>query len=275
MAYVNLQGRRLPFIFRYAIDLATYRHLAANLVAADLRARFRRSYFGILWAILQPLGFALIIAYVWHALFEAQSYWDYALYVFSGLIVWDYFATVMNVSQDSLSAAEGYLKQTRIPFVVFQMRTALSGHVVMMAAFLGLIGLMAALGKAPELGTHLLYVPAFFVVVLFFMLPLTIIMSILGTKFRDLRYITYLAVQALFFVSPVMLGREVFDAEKMALIKLFNPMAHLLDMFREPLFHAQGWTSEQVFVVAIWIVVAWIVAIWLAISEGRRLVFSL
>lgn len=275
MGYQNLQGRRSPFPVRYVNDLLTYRHLAVNLVAADLRARFRRSYFGILWAIVQPLAFALIIAYVWHSLFESKSYWDFALYVFSGLIVWDYFAAVMNVSQDALTSAEGYLKQTRIPFLVFQVRTAASGLVIMGAACLGLIGLMAVLGELPPIGWHFLYVPAFFIVIFMFMAPLAILMSILGTKMRDMKYITMLAVQALFFVSPVMLAREVFDTDKMTLIKLFNPMAHILDMFREPLFNAAGWTGHQIMMVSLWTALFWIAAIWASIVEGRRLVFAI
>src|SRR5262245_9710114 len=136
MSYENIHGTRLPFVLRYVLDLVTYRHLAFNLVGADLRSRFRRSYFGILWAVLQPLGFALVIAWIWGSVFRVESVWEYALYVFSGLIIWDYFAAVMNVSQDSLTAAEGYLKQTRIPFFVFQARTAMTGMVVAWAGSL-------------------------------------------------------------------------------------------------------------------------------------------
>lgn len=275
MGYQNVQGRRSPFLMRYVNDLLTYRHLAVNLVAADLRARFRRSYFGILWAIVQPLAFALIIAYVWHSLFESKSYWEFALYVFSGLIVWDYFAAVMNVSQDALTSAEGYLKQTRIPFLIFQVRTAASGLVIMGAGCIGLVGLMAVLGELPTVGWHLLYVPAFFIVIFFFMAPLAIVMSILGTKLRDMKYITMLGVQALFFVSPVMLAREVFDTEKMTMIKLLNPMAHILDMFRQPLFAASGWTSEQIMMVLIYTALFWVAAVWTSIAEGRRLVFAI
>jgi lipopolysaccharide transport system permease protein len=275
MSYVNIQGRRMPFIVRYMLDLLAYRHLAVNLVASDLRARFRRSYLGILWAVIQPLGFSLIIGYVWGTLFAAKSYWEYALYVFSGMIVWEYFGTVMSVSQDALLSAEGYLKQTRIPFLIFQIRTALTGLVVFLAGFAGLIGMLAFMNKLPPVGMHLLYIPAFFGVAFLFMAPLAVIMSILGTKLRDLKYITGLAVQALFFISPVMLGREIFESDKMVIINLINPMAQLINMFRQPLFDASGWTYSQMGTVAIWIGVFWVLAIWISAAEGRKLVFSL
>jgi len=275
MSYSNVSGRKMPFIVRYIADLLMFRHLAVNLVASDLRARFRRSYLGILWAVIQPLGFSLTIGYVWGSLFNYASVWEYALYVFSGMIVWEYFAAVMNVSQDSLTSAEGYLKQTRIPFLIFQVRTALTGQVVFWAGFVGLITMMAVMNKLPPIGTHLWYVPAFFGVALMFMAPLAIVMSILGTKLRDLKYITMLAVQALFFVSPVMLGKEIFEAESMVVLNIINPMAQLLNMFREPLFDASPWTISQMSTVGMWIGGLWIVAIWMSAAEGRKLVFAL
>ncbi|MEQ1785263.1 MAG: hypothetical protein ABMA14_28290, partial [Hyphomonadaceae bacterium] len=68
MSYVNVQDRRLPFVLRYLGDLMTYRHLCWNLVTSDLRSRFRRTQLGVLWAVIQPLVMALLIAAVWGAL---------------------------------------------------------------------------------------------------------------------------------------------------------------------------------------------------------------
>src|SRR3990167_8054423 len=95
MSYVNVQDRRLPFVVRYLVDLITYRHLCWNLVASSLRARFRRTKLGILWAIVQPLAFALLIAAVWGSLHKSATYWEFALYVFSGMIVWEFFSNVV------------------------------------------------------------------------------------------------------------------------------------------------------------------------------------
>jgi lipopolysaccharide transport system permease protein len=158
-----------------------------NLVASDLRSRFRRSYFGVLWAILQPLAFSLIVGYVWGRLFKYESVWDYALYVFSGMIVWEYFSAVINLSQEALPNAQGYLKQTRIPFFVFQIRTALTGLVILLFGMIGLVAMMAVMGRLPALGVHLLLIPLYFPIVFMFMAPLAITMSILGTQLRDRR----------------------------------------------------------------------------------------
>lgn len=275
MGYANIRPQPSSFIGGYVDDLLTYRHLAWNLVAADLRSRFRRSFLGILWAVLQPLGFSLIVGVVWGQLFHYPSVWDYALYVFGGMIIWEYFGTVMNVSQDALINAEGYLKQTRIPFLIFQIRTAITGMVVLGAASIGFVALMVVMGRLPPLNFSLLLIPIFYVIIFVFMVPLAIVMSILGTKFRDLRYVTMLAVQALFFISPVMLGREIFDNEQMALLNVINPMVPLLHMFRDCMMNGVGWSFEQLGIVLAWAAFFWAMALLLAHQAGRRLVFSL
>lgn len=274
MSYVNIQGRRLPFVFRYVIDLFTYRHLLGNLVGSDLRSRFRRSYFGILWAVLQPLGFALALAYVWGTLFNIPNYWDFAVYVFAGMIVWEYFSNSVITSQDALTNAEGYLKQTRIPFLVFQLRAALTGLVILFAGFCGLLTFQAVLGKAPLTAAWAMQTPMVFGLLFLFMAPICIIMSVLGTQMRDLKHLSNLLVSALFLLSPVMLDRSAFDNERLAFLVLLNPMIGVLDLFRTAVVDGAAWTVEQIAVMGGWIAGLWTAAIALAIQSGRRLVYA-
>ncbi len=127
MSYVNFERRPLPLGLDYVAELLRFRHLALNLVSSTLRSRFRRSRLGILWAVIQPLGFALIIAWAWGFIMHLPTFWDFAVYVYAGMIVWEAFGTVMNNSLEMVTASGGYLKQARIPLLIFQARTPLTG----------------------------------------------------------------------------------------------------------------------------------------------------
>jgi len=275
MGYANIQTRKLPFVLRYAVDLIAYRHLCWNLVASDLRSRFRRSSIGILWAVIQPLAFALMIAAVWGTVMGTVNYWDYALYVFSGLLVWEYFATVVNVSQDSLTTAEGYLKQTRIPFLAFQVRTPLTSMVIFGCGLCGLLILMLALGKLPPVGQHMLLLPAFAGLLLMFGIPLAILMSVMGTMYRDIKYISQIGLQGLFFLSPVMLGREVFERPELKILEFLNPAVALLDLFRAPIIDGALWDQQALTSLLVWIGALWVFAIFASAKVGRRIIFAL
>jgi lipopolysaccharide transport system permease protein len=275
MSYTNVSSDKLPFSVRYIADLLTYRHLAYNLVGGDLRSRFRRSYLGILWAVIQPLSFSLVIGFVWGSLFKYESIWEFALFIFSGMVVWEYFLNTVSGSQDSLISSEGYLRQTRIPFLIFQMRQPLAGMVVLLAGCVGLVGYMLVMDFFPAPGWHLLLVPLFFPVLLLFSIPLAVIMSILGTRYRDLKHITLIATQALFFVSPVMLGREVLERPELEFMQYANPVVPLLDLFRAPLLYGDVWRLESLGTLSSWIVGLWLVAIVVSVKVGRKIIFSL
>lgn len=274
MSYVNVQERKLPFVVRYIGDVLAYRHLLWNLVGSDLRARFRRTHLGILWALIQPLGFATVIALVWGGLHGAKPYWDTALYVFSGLVTYEMFTTTVIGGQDGLIRSGGYLQQARIPFLIFQMRVVLTGSVVYAIAILGVLVFALCIGAFPMPGPHLALIPVFFLFYLAFLFPISILMSLVGCYYRDMKHISGLAAQALLLVSPIFMPRETLDSPNLHFMQFVDPIVPLLDMFRAPTLYGRFWSTQDVVVVGIWTAGLWVAAITASISVGRRPVFA-
>jgi ABC-type polysaccharide/polyol phosphate export permease len=275
MTYVNIRQRQMPFVIRYVGDLLAYRHLAFSLVGSDLRSRFRRSRVGILWAIIQPLAFSMMIALVWGSVFNTEGYWQFAVYVFSGMIVWEYFTSVVSVSQDALINAEGYLKQTRVPFFIFQVRTPLTSMVIFLLGVVGLQILILTLEGLPPIGEHVYLIPVFPVVLLLFAVPLATILSIASTQFRDIKYISQILVQALFFLSPVMIGREILARPELEFLAYLNPMVPLIGLFRAPIIDGVMWGQTELITMVAWIFGLWVLAIYMSVRAGRRLIFAI
>lgn len=275
MSYTNHTAQPFPFPLRYLNEVARYRHLCWNLVGSDLRSRFRRSQLGILWAVVQPLAFSLMIAVVWGAMFKQDSYWKFAVYVFSGMLVWEYFTSTALGSLDALVNASGYLRQLRIPFLVFQMRGPLVSTVIFLFGFIGLVGLILVLGMAPPVGPELLLIPLALVFAFLFVMPVGIILSIIGAKFRDMRYITMLVLQAMFFVTPVMLTRDYMMKPELAFLHYVNPAVPLISLFREPLLYGHLWDARDLLILSCWTAGLWAVAALVSAAFGRRIIFSL
>lgn len=295
MSYVNYQQERSSALAGYIEALMRYRFLCWNLVWSDIRTRFRRSYFGVLWAVMQPLGYSLIIAWAWGTLFDPKGdYWQFAVYVFAGMLVWEYFTNTVNNSLEALINATGYLRQSRVPFLIFQVRIPLTGAVIFAFGIIGLAILMAVLEMAgvkhfpltphgaegfaadtSAIGLHTLLVLPYMLFLLAFMTPLAITASVLGAQFRDLKHITHLAIQALFFLSPVMFPRGNMARGHLAILEVANPMVPMIDMFRDPVIYGRFWEAKDVIVVSIWTAALWLLAMIVAASAGRRIVFAL
>ena len=79
----------------YINDLFDARYFWGHLALADLRSKYRRSHIGILWAMLQPLAFTLLLSFVMGRIFKTPVL-DYIPYVFSGLIIWEFITASQN-----------------------------------------------------------------------------------------------------------------------------------------------------------------------------------
>ena len=270
----NLNATTLPAV-SYLTALARYRHLCFNLVGSDLRARFRRSRLGIIWAVIQPLGYSLVIAFTWAVVLRYESYWEFTMYLFSGLVVWEYFATVTSTSMDTLMRSGGYLRQARIPLLVFQLRPPLTTMAVAVFGTIGVFVMLLILGRMPEPGLHLLGVPIALAALFVFSIPLAVLMSIVGAQFRDANHIVQLSLHALFFLSPIMLPKEVLDQPNLQLLNTLNPLSPLIQLFRDPIINGVWIQQTDLISVGIWTLVLALCAILASSVYGRRIIFLL
>jgi lipopolysaccharide transport system permease protein len=258
----------------YFATLYRYRHLFMNMVSADMRARFRRRYLGVFWAMLQPIGFALVIAYVWHLLFHHELAY-FALHVMSGLIVWEFFTASITRGLHALEHGKGYLRQARLPLFLLQARVPCAEAISFLFALAGFFILQIAFGNAPPLAPSLLLLIPFVLIVIVIGVPLSIIFSILGAQLRDLQHITSMALRALFFCSPILAERERFDRPGLEFMSWANPVMPLMDLFRDPAVNGTWWDPYDLLVIAIWCVVLWAIALAMAATQGRHIVYSI
>lgn len=110
----------------YWVKIWRSRFFWIHLVFSDLRSRWRRSFFGMAWAIIQPLGLTLLMSFVFSKLFHSDI-GTYAPYIFSGVIIWDYILTSVTGGALSFVQAEAYIKQCRHPLAIYTLRTVLVG----------------------------------------------------------------------------------------------------------------------------------------------------
>jgi ABC-type polysaccharide/polyol phosphate export permease len=206
-------------------------------------------------------------------LLKTENYWEFALYVFTGQVVFEMFSTAVIGGQDSLTSAAGYLKQARIPFLIFQVRIVLTSAVILFFGTIGVFAFALAVGAFPPVGMHLLLVPAFFCIYVLCLTPIAMLMSVTGLQFRDVKHIAGLGVQGLFLMSPVMMPRDLFG--QLPYFEYLNPLVPVLDLYRAPILHGTFWAAQSVIVVSIWTGALWGAAIISSVSAGRRLIFAL
>lgn len=221
----------------YFSDIWKARYFWWHLSMSDLRNRFRNSYFGLLWALLQPLGLTVLISIVFSRLFD-QNIAEYAPYVLSGVIIWECISTSLIGGSMAFLQASPYIQQTRHPLAIYPLRNVIVGLVSVMVASLALLAW--DLVVLPEnFGWSWLAVITAFPLLLLITWPIVTTLAYIGARFRDLPYALALILQAAWFVSPVYFKDSMFRAGGLHYLVDFNPIYHLLQIVRAPLLQGQ------------------------------------
>ena len=216
----------------YVSEVVRYRRFWWSLARLDLQNRFRRSKLGILWVTLQPLLFTLLLSFVLQHLFN-QPFRDMSLYIFPGLVLWAWFSESILLGSSAILSAEGFIRQKRLPSVVFGLRTFLVGVISFGFGMIGVFGWCIVVGDGAFLTWLLLPINALAIGAV--ILPLCTISGILGVLYRDFQPAMSISLQALWFVSPVFIDKTVFMNEGLRSWDRVNPVSNMLELIRMPL----------------------------------------
>lgn len=246
---------------KYIEGIWRARYFWVHLILADLRSRWRRSFLGALWSIIQPLGMTALLALVFSKLFNSDIY-TYAPYILSGIIVWECIAASVTGGALSFVQADAYIKQTKHPLAIYTLRTVLTNIIVLLLSSIALFG-WTVIALPQNFGLEWLSVLTIFPILIFILWPLTTVLAYFGARFRDLPHATGLILQAIWFVSPVYFEAKMFRNGGLDVLVDFNPLYHILQLIRAPLLEGT-WPRAQNYgfalaTSALFFLVAWLV----------------
>jgi len=255
----------------YAKRLFRYRHFWAHLALSDLRARFRRSYLGILWLILQPLLLTIIMAAVFVFIFR-QTFADYSIYIFSGMIAWNFITGCFLIGAMSFIGAESYVRQVRLPMMGYPLKSVLYCCIVFLLEFCGFV-LYALIFKPAIFSWYWVFLIPFCLTLFFFGAPIAIISAIVNIKLRDYQQSIGIGLQMLWYLSPVFIMRSVFDHPGLKGWTAINPIAALMDMLRAPVIEGAVPSLTLYALVIVWALGLWAAALFMLLRNERKIVF--
>lgn len=189
--------------------------LVVNFARREMRARYKRSLLGWLWSLINPLSTVLIYGLVFGVFLRTTppdlgngNEGVFAVYLFTGLVVWTLFAGVVNGSMDWLAGVMDLRKK-----VFFPTETAILGGAIATAVQTAfelavLYALMLALWNV---GWTFILLPVILVGAASFALGIGFVISILNTRYRDVRYLIGIAMSLLFFLAPIVYPASILD----------------------------------------------------------------
>lgn len=215
------------------------RYFWLSLVQIDLRARYRRSFLGVGWSLLRPVAFTVIVCVVFRRLFQRADVWDYAPYVLSGLMCWDYFVAAARQGCQCFFQGEPYIRQYPSPVAIFPLRTALTESFHFLVALVVLLGLACWLHGPGRLLVLWSLVPG---LVLMFLLAwsLALLAGYLNVYFQDTQHLCDVGFQVLFYATPIIYRPGDLGGGRLSwVVGNCNPLVPFFQLVREPLLLGQ------------------------------------
>jgi ABC-2 type transport system permease protein len=208
------------------------RELVRILVARDLKVRYKRSILGFLWTLLNPLITIAIFSFVFSKIFSA-FYHQYKLYMFSGVLIWNFFSLATTQGLSSLISAGGIIRKIAVPKLVFPIAAVCSNFVNFIISLVALGIFIPFVGGRFSLA--LLWLVAALPLLLIFTIGLTLLTSTVTVFLRDIRDMWDPILMVWFFLTPVFYPRSVVPQKYYVLLRL-NPMLSIMEFCRLPIY---------------------------------------
>ncbi len=224
--------------------LARYRELMWMLAWRDIRVRYKHSVLGALWAVIPPLATMLIFAFVFGTVVQidkqkltGDAALPYALFAFSGLVPWMFFANGLTAATGSLVSNRQLVTKIYFPREVFPISTVISAFVDFLIATGVLVLLVVLLhfqdnGWTYQLHWSILLTPIVVAVQICLMLGLGLVLSMANLFYRDVSFIFRSIIQLWMFVTCVVYQLEATAGWKRVVIQL-NPMTPIIRAYRD------------------------------------------
>ena len=212
-------------------ELWQYRHLAILLAWRHIRARYKQTVLGLLWAVIVPVAFTLIFV-IFFRLVQAQPSGavPYIPSAFAGMIMWQLFTRGVSEGATSLTANASLITKVYFPRIVLPLAAVLSAIFDVFVSFVLLAGVLVWFHI--PLQPQMLLAPVFVLQVVLIVMAFSLWLSAFDGLFRDLRHALPLILQLGMFVSPVAYTTSAFVPEAWVWLYEYNPLVGPLEGFR-------------------------------------------
>lgn len=216
-------------------ELYRYRDLIRALIVRDLTVRYRRSAIGFLWTMLNPLLMMLVMEVVFSKLFRFTLQ-DYPVYVFSGILFWNFFSQSVISSMNSLKGHAALLQKLPVPKAVFPIATTLSGVVNLLFALVPLTLILLWTGH--RMGAALAFLPMGIAIAATFTLGVGLVLSPLAVFFSDVVEMVTILLSMIMYLTPVFYPMSIIPPRFRPVVES-NPLQIILQIFRAPIYYSK------------------------------------
>ena len=207
-------------------EMWSMRRIIFNFALTDLKIRYKNTVLGVFWSLLEPLLMLGVLFVVFSTMFKFDIP-NFPIYLLLGLITWNFFKNSTTIALSSLENRSSLLTQIYFPRSIPAISACLSSS-IMLIIELGVLGIfMAVLQFIPPI--TILLLPLVFFQALVMILAISLPLSVIKVKFKDIEFIWGIIITAGFFLTPIFYRFDMLP-EFVQNILQFSPTVQIVTM---------------------------------------------
>lgn len=210
-----------------------YKDLIIELTLREIKARYKQSFLGFFWVILNPFFQMVILSFVFSKILKMSGLGvPYPIFLYAGLLPWVFLANSLAAAVNSLVSNASLIKQVYFPREILVLATLLAKAFDFFLSFVVFLILMIFF-KVP-FTFFILFFFLIFILQFIFVFGLSLILAAFNLFYRDVQYLLNLIVTLWFYLTPVIYAPEFFPEKYRFFFKL-NPMSVFINAYRKVL----------------------------------------
>jgi lipopolysaccharide transport system permease protein len=244
------------------------RDLLRELVSRDIKLRYRRSVLGVAWSLVNPLAQLLVFYFVFSRILPLNIP-NYALFLFIGLIVWNWFQSSLIAGTGAIVENRELIKRPGFPTGILPVVTVTTNFVHFVLA-LPIVLIFMALNQI-HVTSAIVILPILFAFQFLLTLSLVYILASVHVTFRDTQYLLGILLLLGFYLSPIIYDSSAVPVEFQDIYRL-NPMVFLIESYRSVLMVGELPDAKGILIVGTLSIILISVGFWVFKRSRQRFV---
>ena len=211
-------------------ELFQYREFLHTSVKKEIRGKYKGSFLGVLWSFINPLLQVLVYAIVFPYIMKVKTP-NYLIFLICGIIPWTWFITSLSQGTTTITNNSNLIKKVYFPREIMPISVVTSGLVNFLISCL--IILLFLLFGGCGISWHLIFLPIIVVIQYLITLAFVFLLSAINVYVKDVEYMVSFILNLLFYATPVLYSYELFEGTNLIWLFKLNPMAHLINSYRD------------------------------------------
>lgn len=210
-------------------NFTAYKDLLVQLVTKDLKLKYRRSFLGYIWSILNPLMIMLVMVLVFSNIFRFDVA-NYPVYLIIGQTIYNYVSNSTTHAIYSITDNSALLKKIYVPKYIFPLSKVTSDMMDFVFSLGAMVLVMLITGT--PFSMYLILLPYVVIQIYVFALGMGMFLAQASVFFRDIRYIYNVLLTAWMYATPIFYPISILPTQIRWIVTHLNPLYYYIEQFR-------------------------------------------